>query len=547
MALSQKVQRLDGVVVAMVGMGTPLNLDILENLKFKTTGGEGEGEGSNASANANANANANASAGPGPNDLIIAIRAESSEALEKALVSVEEMMNNGGKKVSGENQAPLRSYVQAKERQDCNLVLISVPGAYAAREARKALEENLNVMLFSDNVSLEDEVRLKRLAHEKGLLLMGPDCGTAIINGVPLAFANLVRRGVIGVVGASGTGTQEVTVQIDRMGEGLSQVLGTGGRDLKEAVGGFMMLDGIEALKQDPETKVIVVVSKPAAPLVADKVFQALKECGKPSVLYVIGAKETHVNVIGDRDGDGHVDASGSGNANEKKNVHVAKNLLEAAQIATKLAGGTPAVKGVINQTLVVEKVSNLKPGQKYVRGLFSGGTLCDETMEVLTEKIGLIYSNGPLDPAGQLENPNVSVKNTILDLGDDYFTVGRPHPMIDLSLRIKRLEEEAADAEVAVILLDIVLGYGSHINPALEMVPAIQKAQMLAAQAQREIIFVAYVCGSAQDPQGTEKQTQQFRDAGVLVFPSNVEAAEFTGAVISHQVNDHLVEGGEK
>ena len=519
MALSQKIQRVDGVAVAMVGMGTPLNLEILENLKFKMTDGESAG--------------ANASAGPGPNDLMIAIRAESSEALDKALVSVEEMMNNEGKKVSGENEAPLRSYVQAKERQDCNLVLISVPGAYAAREARKALEENLNVMLFSDNVSLDEEVRLKQLAHEKGLLLMGPDCGTAIINGVPLAFANQVRRGGIGVVGASGTGTQEVTVQIDRMGEGLSQVLGTGGRDLQDAVGGIMMLDGIEALKQDAETKVIVVVSKPAAPRVADKVFQALSECGKPAVLYVIGAKETHVNVKGNVSGNG--------------NVHVAKNLLEAAQIATKLAGGTPVAKGVIDQTLVRQKVSNLKPGQKYVRGLFSGGTLCDETMEVLTEKIGLIYSNGLLDPAGQLENPNVSVKNTILDLGDDYFTVGRPHPMIDLSLRIKRLEEEARDAEVAVILLDIVLGYGSHMNPALEIVPAIRKAQKIAAQAQREIIFVAYVCGSAQDPQGTEKQIQQFRDAGVLVFPSNVEVAEFTAAVISHQVNGNQGEGGEK
>jgi len=510
MALSQKVQRLDGVTVAMVGMGTPLNLDILENLKFKTTGG--------------------ASAGPGTNDLFIAIRADSSEALEKALANVEEMLKSGGKKVSGENQAPLRSYVQAKERQECNLVLISVPGAYAGREARKALDENLNVMLFSDNVSLEDEVRLKRLAHEKGLLLMGPDCGTAIINGVPLAFANQVRRGGIGVVGASGTGTQEVTVQIDRMGEGLSQVLGTGGRDLQEAVGGIMMLDGIEALKQDPETKVIVVVSKPAAPGVADKVFQALSECGKPTVLYVIGAKKTHGN------------GNGNKNTNANKDVHIAKNLLEAAQIATELAGGTPVAKRVINQMLVGQKVNVLKPGQKYVRGLFSGGTLCDEAMEVLTEKMGLIYSNGPIDPAGQLENPNVSVKNTILDLGDDYFTVGRPHPMIDLSLRIKRLEEEAGDAEVAVILLDLVLGYGSHMNPALEIIPAIRKAQRIAAQAQREIIFVAYVCGSPQDPQGTEQQTQQFRDAGVLVFPSNVEAAEFTAAVLERQV-----EGGAK
>lgn len=175
------------------------------------------------------------------------------------------------------------------------------------------------------------------------------------------------------------------------------------------------------------------------------------------------------------------------------------------------------------------------------MRGLFSGGTLCDETMEVLTEKIGLIYSNGPLDPLGQLENPNKSVKNTILDLGDDFFTVGRPHPMIDSSLRVQRLEQEARDPEVALILLDIVLGYGSNMDPASDIIPAIVKAKQIAAEAQRELIFVAYVCGSANDPQGYEKQTQQFRDAGVLMFRSNVEAAEFSAAVLSQ------IKGGNK
>jgi len=494
MVLSQKLQQLDGVSVAMVGMGTPLNLDLLQGLKFEAVEG-------------------------GVNDLIIAIRAASIETLEKALSKADEMLNKGGKKASEDNKAPIKSLGQALERQDSNLVLISVPGVYAAREAGKALKENLNVMLFSDSVSLEDEVKLKKIAHEKGLLLMGPDCGTAIINGVPLAFANSVRRGGIGVVGASGTGTQEVTVQIDRMGEGLSQVIGTGGRDLQEAVGGIMMLDGIELLKQDPVTKVILVVSKPAAPAVADKVFQALQECGKPAVLYVIGAKGI----------------KGSGN------VQLAKNLLEASQIAVVLAGGSPIAKVSIDHGLVDQTVKALKPKQKYVRGLFSGGTLCDETMEVLTEKIGLIYSNGPLNPLGQLENPNKSVKNTILDLGDDFFTVGRPHPMIDSSLRVQRLEQEAKDQEVALILLDIVLGYGSNMDPASDIIPAIVKAKQIAAETQRDLVFVAYVCGSPNDPQGYEKQTQQFRDAGVLMFKSNVEAAEFSAAVLSQ------IKGGDK
>ncbi|MGE5577096.1 MAG: hypothetical protein ACM3TT_07870, partial [Syntrophothermus sp.] len=247
MSISQRVQRLDGIDAAMIGMGTPLNLDLLQTLGFKTL----------------------AEAGPG--DLVLALRGAGAGAIDAAMAQAEEMLSKGlGKAAGDRGRGPARSLAQALERQQSsNLALISVPGAYAPREARKALEAGLHVMLFSDNVSVEDEVALKRLAHQKGLLLMGPDCGTAIINGVPLAFANVVRRGVIGIVGASGTGTQEVCVQIDRLGQGVSQVIGTGGRDLSRAVGGIMMLDGIEALKQDPETKVIVVISKPAAPEVA--------------------------------------------------------------------------------------------------------------------------------------------------------------------------------------------------------------------------------------------------------------------------------------
>lgn len=496
MSLSQKVQRLNGVDAAMVGMGTPLNLDVLRALNFGET------------------------VAAGANDLIIAIRAENVETLESALSKVDELMTKGDKKSAGTHHSSVKTLSQAMEQQDTNLVLISVPGAYAAREARKALEQNLHVMLFSDNVTIEDEVELKKNAHANGLLVMGPDCGTAIINGVPLAFANVVRRGVIGVVGASGTGTQEVTVQVDRMGQGLSQVIGTGGRDLKETVGGIMMLDGIQALKEDLETKVICVVSKPAAPAVTDKVLKALDESGKPAVLYVIGSK---------------------GNIKGSRNVHIARNLLEASQLAVEQAGGISITKGALDQARVKGAVHNLKPSQRYVRGLFSGGTLCDETMEVLTDKVGLIYSNGPLNPAGQLKNPNQSVANTVLDMGDDFFTVGRPHPMIDLSLRLQRIQEEAKDPEVAIILLDVVLGYGSNADPAVELIPVIEKAKKIAADEGRKIVFVAYICGTQNDPQGYESQVQQLSDAGVILFDSNVEAAEFTAAVLS------AVKGDEK
>ncbi|KLU59490.1 succinyl-CoA ligase [ADP-forming] subunit alpha [Peptococcaceae bacterium CEB3] len=506
MLVSQRVQQLPGIEAALVGMGSPLNLDVLQTLDFQ------------------------AEISAGPNDLIIALRGRDDEAVQNALDQMEALMRAQGSSASGPGKERPKSLVQALAKQQSNLALISVPGVYAAREARRALEQDLHVMLFSDNVSLAEEVELKKLAHSRELLLMGPDCGTAILNGVPLAFANVVRRGVIGLVAASGTGAQEVSVQIDRMGQGISQVIGTGGRDLHEAVGGIMMLDSIEALRQDPETTVIVVVSKPAAPAIAAKVFEALSKCGKPSVLCVIGSN-------GGIRGKTEVTAQ----------VAIAHSLLETAQKAVRLAGGVQIPQKPADPAEISGIAATLQPEQKYVRGLFSGGTLCDEAMEILTEKLGLIYSYGPLDPAGQLLDPNKSCQNTVLDLGDDFFTVGRPHPMIDLTLRKQRIKEEAGDPEVAVILLDVVLGYGAHPDPASELVSVLAEAKA-EAEAETKVktergresephkngaVFVAYVCGTAGDPQDYNKQVKALREAGVRVFASNVEAAEFTAGIL--------------
>ncbi|MCL4517486.1 MAG: acyl-CoA synthetase FdrA [Firmicutes bacterium] len=526
MSVSQRAQRLEGIDAVMIGMGTPLNLDLLGTLGFKT------------------------SVEAGPNDLIFALRGAGAQVIDAAMAQAEELLSKGLRKAAGDRgRGPARSLAQALERQpSSNLALISVPGAYAAREARKALEAGWHVMLFSDNVAVEEEVSLKRSAHQKGLLLMGPDCGTAIINGVPLAFANVVRKGAIGIVGASGTGTQEVCVQIDRLGQGVSQVIGTGGRDLSRAVGGIMMLDGIEALKQDSETKVIVVVSKPAAPEVAEKVHAALRWCGKPAVYCLIGAERR----TGAGSGTGAGSRMGAGRETpEDSQVKSAGNLLEAARLAVEAAGGQFAETGDAPEVAdtpgaglpgaslpatvgeaVQEAIKGLKNGQRYLRGLFSGGTLGDEAMAILAPELGTIHSNVPLAAEGQLSDPARSFKHTVLDLGDDRFTAGRPHPMIDLSLRIARLLGEARDPEVAVILLDVVLGYGSHPDPASELVPAIRKAREIAAGEGRNLVFAAYVCGTDQDPQGYQAQVAAFRQVGVAVFPSNVEAAEFAGAV---------------
>ena len=310
--------------------------------------------------------------------------------------------------------------------------------------ARDALELNQHVFLYSDNVSLEDEIALKRTARDKGLLVMGPDCGTAIINGIGLGFANRVRRGPIGLVGASGTGLQAVTTHIHNLGGGISHAIGTGGRDLKSEVGAITAHQALDLLARDPETKVIVLISKPPAPEIATRLLAAAQATGKPVIVDFIGYPPP---------------------ARQLGNLHFASSLSETAEIA-------------VGQLSVSSEQSFLadKPISGYLRGLFSGGTLAYETMLGLQATISPLYSNAPITDDQVLEDPLHSKAHTIIDLGDEFFMVGRLHPMIDNDLRIRRLKQEAADPEVGLILLDVVLGEGSHPDPASELAPAIQE-----------------------------------------------------------------------
>ena len=381
-----------------------------------------------------------------------------------------------------------------------------MPGDYAAAEASKALHLGLNVMLFSDNVSLEDEIALKHHARERGLLVMGPDCGTAIVDGVPLGFANAVRRGSIGIVGASGTGTQQVTCLVHRLGAGISHAIGTGGRDLHKDVGGISMLQGLERLARDADTKVIVLVSKPPAADVARTVVKAARRAGKPVVLNFIGAPP---------------DATG-------ESLFVARTLEDAANAAVLLSEGKRPSGRTGNGTPA--PAVRLETDQRYIRGLFSGGTFCYEASSIITQA----WSNAPVDKARQLKNVWKSQGTTLIDLGDDDFTRGRPHPMIDQRLRNDRMLEEAADPQVGVILLDVVLGYGAHPDPAAEIVPAILRAQRAAKG--RTIAFVASVCGTDEDPQGLDKQEAALRDAGVLLETSNARAARLAAALVAER-----------
>ncbi|AZR72676.1 hypothetical protein BBF96_04290 [Anoxybacter fermentans] len=494
MSISKSISSMEGVTQAVVVMGTDHNKETLKKVNLNTPETE--------------------KATPG--DLIIAVEAEEA-VMDKVLKEIEEALTRR-KTGSDDEYRPRRLESAIEALPGANMIIISVPGEYAKNEAMKALENNLHVMLFSDNVSIEDEKELKDFAAEKGLLLMGPDCGTAIINNVPLAFANVVRKGKIGIVAASGTGAQEVSTIIHKAGEGISQLIGTGGRDLSVTIGGSMMLRGLEALNEDPETEVIVLISKPPAKEVVDKVLAEVEKVEKPVVIIFLG---------------------GDLRALKDSKAYGAKTLEDAALKAVALLRGEKPRE--IEFTMDREEVEKIAASeaekigskQKYVRGLFTGGTLADEAMQILSSKLGDIYSNIPFREELALDEDLKSIKHTCIDLGDDVFTVGRPHPMIDPSTRIERLEEEIKDEEMAVLLLDVVIGYGSHHDPAGELVPILKKAKEVYRERGGYLSIVASVCGTEEDPQNLMEQKGKLEEIGVIVMPSNAQAARLAAMIV--------------
>ena len=385
-------------------------------------------------------------------------------------------------------------------KQGSDLCLISIAGRYAAREARKALQAGLHVMIFSDNVSLEDELSLKRLALSKGVLMMGPDCGTAIINGVPLAFANAVPKGGIGIVSASGTGLQEISAGIANRGMGITQAFGTGGRDGKEAIGGLMLKACLRYLIADPATEVIVLIAKTPHPGVRNELWELIGGTAKP----VIANFLDHIEHP-------HLD-----------NLHYAVSLQTCAHLACFHYARLHGLKYQETHEALPLHPTIQSDKRRWLRGLYSGGTLCAEAHLIYKHELGgEPYSNISSREDRLLKDPWRSIEDSLIDLGSDEYTVGRPHPMIDLSLRIKRLAAEASDPEVAVILLDVVLGYGAHPDPASELAPVI-------AGIDRDILIVCNVLGTAGDPQDRASQMSSLREAGAVVFSSHHAAADY-------------------
>lgn len=496
MLVSRDASSLPGVIDAAVVMGTKENKSILESSgmllpEFKDTK---------------------------DSDLLIVVKSDDEKVAEESVKKIEEMLKKSKQRTTeGAEFLPKSIEGALQIMPDANLVIISVAGRYAADIAMDALKRGLHVMIFSDNVPKEKAIEVKKYGYEHNLLVMGPDCGTAIINGAPLGFANVVNRGEIGIVSAAGTGLQEVSCIISNNGGGISQGIGTGGIDVKKDYGALSFLKGLEALRDDPETKIIVLVSKPPHPEILEKIGKLTKDIKKPVVGILLGADNEVVKSIG---------------------AIPAKNLEEGALLALSLSKGIPVEKfqkELKEKEEEIKKMADelskkLKPEQKYFRGFFQGGTLTYETQVILKDFIGPVNSNAPLDEKYKLKDSWKSEGHTIVDLGEDEFTVGRPHPMIDFSLRNKRLIEESKFSDVAIFYLDVVIGYGSNMTPKEELVPAI-----LEAKKNSNAIFIVTVCGTDKDPQNKKDLIQGLKETGAVVFESNASASKLAGYILKN------------
>ena len=450
------------------------------------------------------------------NDLVISFDVE-EDKIEEIVKKIEEELTGERRRIE-EEYFP-KSLETALERlPDANLVAVSIPGEHAYREASEALDRGLNLFIFSSNVPLEKELDLKTRSRGKGLLVMGPDCGTAIINGVILGFGNVVDRGPVGIVAASGTGIQQVTTLLQRMEVGISHAIGTGSNDLSDQIGGITMLEGIKRLEEDEGTELILLISKPPAPTVRENVIEYVKKnVKKPVVVNFIGSE---VKVSEDSD------------------IIYAHTLDDAAVKAVNILKGEEYRRQKYSRSLdslvdlAEDEWKNLSDEQRYIRGLYSGGTLSSEAQHILKDLIGYAYSNSPLDPEYSLDDPYKSRGHTFVDLGGEEFVAGRLHPMIDPTIRKQRIRREMVDPEVAVLLLDVVLGYGSNDDPAGALIPEIVEAKKAFEDRGRYLPVVATVVGTESDPQKLTEQEEKLREAGVVVLPSNAQAVAVAGLV---------------
>ncbi|MBM3222823.1 MAG: acyl-CoA synthetase FdrA [Candidatus Tectomicrobia bacterium] len=502
MHLSYTLESMPGVQRVAVMMGTPHNKALLQDAGLLTAEGEAGGA----------------------NDLLVCVQADTpaiaAEALQQATARMTPQQGAGA---TARTAAPRTLETALRRLPEANLACISVPGEYAVHEARKALQHGLHVFLFSAHVDLAAEIALKNLAAEQGLLVMGPDCGTAILHGIPLGFANQIPRGPVGLIAASGTGLQQVSCLLAGQGVGVSQAIGVGGRDVHERIGGHSMRAALRTLAQDADTRVLVLIAKPPAPRVAAQLTREAAQMGKPCVLAFVGEHALTAESAG---------------------VYPATTLEEAALLARALVHGTPAWSAsvALPASLATEAQAAstaLQPGQRLLHALYCGGTLAHEALGLLRRALGRVGSNLD-DTLGAAPQP----AHMVLDLGAEEFTQGRPHPMIDPSARRPYLLEAAANPAVAVVLVDVMLGWGAHPDPAGLLAAAWREAQAVASAAGRTLVGIAHVCGALDDPQDFAQQCQLLREHGLLLADSNAQAVRLASAVLGVHAPDSTAQG---
>lgn len=496
---TREMTKIDGVTNSVVVMGSDMNKTVLEEFGGLTPEAQAAG----------------------PNDLIIALDMESDDCIAAAEERLAQLLEGSGKKSANKTEdTEYRTLgIAADDNPEANMVIISVPGEFAAAEAKTALYRDMNVFMFSDNVPVEDEVEMKTIARERDLLVMGPGCGTAVINGVSLGLMSEIRRGHVGIVGASGSGIHEIAMLTHRYGEGVSQAIGTGGRDLSKEVGGITMLQGIEYLSQDPETKVIVLVSKPPHPDTCKKIYASLPK-NKPVVIFFLGGKPEEIRAAG---------------------AYAPETLEQAAQMAVALARGEKVEdKGCVEEIIeelrpmAAEERAKIAPSQKYMRGLFCGGTHSEEVVLMLGERVPNLHSNIKFGNVEKLVNRHVSLENSLVDMGDEEFTKGKPHPVMDPTILVDRMLQEARDPEVGVILFDLLFGHGVHKDPVGAIEEALKGIQEIQEKENRHICLIAALCGTDRDPQGIADQQRRLEAYGVKIMPSNAKAALLAGLIVS-------------
>jgi len=449
-----------------------------------------------------------------PNDLIVAVVAQTHQTVDTILGKLDEALKSMDTVPS---DRVIRTFEGGLAQEpNANLAVISIPGEYAAREARKALEANLNVFLFSSNVTKDEELNLKRLAEQKNLLVMGPDCGTSLIGGIGLGFANNVRRGSIGVVGGSGTGLQEFTCLVHNTGLGISHAIGTGSNDLSDEIGGITTFAALEMLESDAQTEVIVIVSKPPGVKTLSKLINYLSRCKKSSIVCLLGKCVEVKNNI---------------------STQIVETIDEASSLAVDLTSGnlsSPQVDLTLAEIELAARIRNeWSPEQKFLRGLFAGGTFCYQSQQILNKAGIPVYSNAPFESRYKLEHPDQSYEHTMVDMGDEFYTLGRPHPMIDGTMRNKRILAESKDPHLAILLLDFILGYNASMDPVGESLEAILEARQITEQRGSSLAVVASICGTNNDLQDLNLQTKLLKDTGAIVFTTNAKAALFCSELL--------------